>query len=67
LIVASLILNSIKKEPQFIEVITNRTKQSKIILNDSSMIYSNYGRKLIYLKIFAQDSRQIILEGEAFF
>jgi len=49
-------------------VITNQTiKGEKIILNDGSVVWLNKNAKLSYPKKFKGETREVKLEGEAFF
>lgn len=46
---------------------TNLGQKAKIDLSDGSTVYLNAGSTLVYPKEFAPSSRQVFLEGEAFF
>jgi len=42
-------------------------KRSRVILSDNSVVWLNSGSKLIYPAIFAQEKREVFLDGEALF
>jgi len=56
-----------KKEIANHEITVPYGSKIKIILADSSVVWLNSGSKLIYPNHFAETSREVFLEGEAFF
>lgn len=66
-ITTSMLFNALRADSEIIEVVAQRGEQTKIILPDSSVVYLNSGSSLKYPQAFAKNSREVILEGEAFF
>ncbi|MDW5290160.1 FecR family protein [Formosa sp. PL04] len=66
-ITSSILFNIISSKTEFIEVVAQRGEQTKVLLNDSSVVYLNSGSTLKYPKAFAKNARVVTLEGEAFF
>lgn len=58
--------NPIKTE-HYVTVTTQFGEQKKLILPDSSVVYLNAGSSIVYPEHFGQDSRNIKLNGEAYF
>ncbi len=54
-------------KPVYAEVSNPAGKRSRIILPDSSVVFLNAASKLHYLKAFNEDTREVLLDGEAFF
>jgi len=48
-------------------VIVPYGKRTQIMLSDSSLVWLNSGSKLVYPAFFAQEKREVYLEGEAVF
>ena len=58
---------SITNDRTFTSVIVDNGQRSKVILPDSSVVWLNSGTTLSYSSDFAQGSREIYLNGQAFF
>ncbi|MDR6944227.1 FecR family protein [Mucilaginibacter pocheonensis] len=58
---------SVKEQIVYHEQINPLGRRSKIVLPDSSEVYLGAGSRLYYPDTFASDTREISLEGEAFF
>ncbi|TRX60564.1 DUF4974 domain-containing protein [Fulvivirga sp. M361] len=63
----SLILVGYLMWPSNQKVVTTTGQKSEIILTDGSTVFLNHSSVLKYKKSFGEDSREIQLEGEAFF
>ena len=57
----------VTKEMAYNSVIVPYGKRSHITLSDSSTIWLNSGSKLVYPVCFADDKREVFLDGEAIF
>ncbi|WP_434037510.1 FecR family protein [Formosa sp. 4Alg 33] len=66
-ITASILFNIIQVDSKLIEVVAERGEQTKVFLTDSSVVYLNSGSTLKYPETFANNTREVTLEGEAFF
>ncbi|MEJ6979100.1 FecR domain-containing protein [Pedobacter sp. P351] len=56
-----------ESRPVYTEFNNQNGKRSRITLPDSSIVYLNGASKLRYPKAFSGDTREVFLEGEAFF
>jgi len=56
-----------KQQPQYSVIETAAGQQSTLTLNDGSIVKLNENSKLIYPRNFNQDTRNVTLQGEAYF
>ena len=49
------------------EVVADKGTRSKVVLPDNSVVYLNSGTKLNYPQKFSNNTREVYLDGEAFF
>jgi ferric-dicitrate binding protein FerR (iron transport regulator) len=56
-----------RQQPEYVTIINVDGKHSKIVLPDNSTVILSGGSTLKYAKNFDGDSRELILDGEAFF
>ncbi|MDD2437580.1 MAG: FecR domain-containing protein [Massilibacteroides sp.] len=55
-----------KVEPVYNQIIVPKGKRTKITFADSTCVYINSGTRVIYPSIFANDKREIYVEGEIY-
>lgn len=53
--------------PTLYELVTQKGERKTFPLADGSIVYLNSGSKLTYPKIFAESTREVEIEGEAYF
>ena len=58
---------SVSEVSEFNSILVPFGKRSRIVLADNSVVWLNSGSKLIYPARFANDKREVFLEGEAIF
>jgi len=56
-----------KQQPQYTKIETASGQQSTLTLNDGTIVRLNQNSKLIYPKSFNQHTRNVTLQGEAYF
>lgn len=56
-----------QSNPTLYELVTQKGERKTFPLADGSIVYLNSGSKLTYPKIFAESTREIEIEGEAYF
>jgi len=56
--------SSIKAE--YVTVVVPKGRRTTVKLSDGSAIWVNSGTKIVYPKIFSEENREIVIDGEAF-